>query len=230
MNGSSNRLFQVLFVISVGIHTLVFLHIAGIYRPRPLSFIELTLRDMSKPVERNIPRPRPRPMPKERPDPLKASIPRMEAHQVSPGKPTKVESVESVLADGLGERIEAAPASQAPGAIMSGSDLGRGDSSSLEDYGTADAYLEMVRLRIEKHKQYPSQASAARWEGQVIVRFTIADDGGLRSVDVRKSSNKKVLDEAALQAVRSAAPFPAPPLRLFEGDTLLELTIVFELT
>jgi protein TonB len=223
----SNRLFQVLFVISVGIHSLVFLHIAGIYRSRALSFIELTLQDMSKPVERNIPRPRPRP--KDQPELVDPSRPRVEAH-LPPLKPIKMEPMESALSDRLMERIDVASVPQVPGAAIFWDGLGKAGFSSIGDYNTTDAYLEMVRLRIEKHKQYPSQARAAHMEGRVTVRFTIIADGGVRSVEVWKSSGKKALDDAALQAVQRAGPFPAPPKHLFKGDIPLELTIAFELT
>lgn len=237
--GGSNRLFCALFVLSVGVHALVFMHLAGTYRSGALSFIELTLQNVSKPVERNIPRPRPRA--KERYEPVYPSRPRIETHHIPPLKPMRIEPTESLVSDGLMERIDAAPVPQVPGAAIFGSDLGKADSSSFKEYDTADAhsfkdhdtadaYLEMVRLRIDKHKQYPTEARAAHMEGRVIVRFTITTDGGLRSVEVRGSSRKKPLDEAAINAVRSAAPFPVPPRHLFEGDIPLQLTIVFELT
>ena len=63
-----------------------------------------------------------------------------------------------------------------------------------------------------------------------MVRFTITTRGELRSLEVRTSSRTKALDEAAMEAVRNAAPFPAPPRHLFKGDIPLELAIVFELT
>ena len=219
---------MVILILSVGIHVAVFLHMAGIYRSRALSFIELTLQDVSKPLERNIPRPRPRL--KQQPEPLNPSRTVLETPPMPSAKPMKIEPVHSPLSDRLMERIDTVSIPQIPRAALSGTDLGRADGSSLENYNTSDTYLEMVRLRIESRKSYPPQARAAFKEGRVVVRFTITTDGGVRSVDLRKSSNTKVLDEAALQAVRSAAPFPAPPRHLFKGDIPLELTIIFELT
>ena len=55
---NSNRLLQTLIFISLGIHALLFMHISGIYRSQALSYIELTLRDVSKPYSREIPKPR----------------------------------------------------------------------------------------------------------------------------------------------------------------------------
>ncbi|MEL6466447.1 MAG: TonB family protein [Pseudomonadota bacterium] len=43
------------------------------------------------------------------------------------------------------------------------------------------------------------------------VRFVIARAGGLNSVSIARSSGNSSLDAAALQVIRQAAPFPAPP-------------------
>lgn len=224
-----------ILILSLGIHTLVFIHVAGGYRSRALTFIELTLLDMSPPAQRNIPRPRPRP--KQQPAPLNPSKTVLETPPLPSAQPLRIEPVDSTLSDRLMERIEAAAVPQVFGAVISatgagatGAGVGEADNSSFDHYNTSDSYLQMVRLRIEGHKHYPQQARAAFKEGRVVVCFTITTDGGVRSLEVRKSSNTKVLDEAALQAVRSAAPFPAPPRHLFKGDIPLELSIVFELT
>lgn len=92
-----------------------------------------------------------------------------------------------------------------------------------------DNYLQMVRARIEKNRQYPLVARKQGQEGQVLVRFVIADDGGLEEVKLKKSCGDRALDEAALAAVRSAAPFPAPPDEVFPGSATMRITIVFSL-
>ncbi|MEI4262147.1 energy transducer TonB family protein [Roseovarius sp. D0-M9] len=47
--------------------------------------------------------------------------------------------------------------------------------------------------------------------GTVVVAFTIGDGGGLASVSLARSSGSSRLDQAAVQLVRGAGPFPAPP-------------------
>ncbi|MEM9240256.1 MAG: energy transducer TonB [Pseudomonadota bacterium] len=47
--------------------------------------------------------------------------------------------------------------------------------------------------------------------GTVVVNFVIAASGGLSGVSVVRSSGSARLDQAALQVVRRAAPFPRPP-------------------
>ena len=47
--------------------------------------------------------------------------------------------------------------------------------------------------------------------GTAVVAFTIAANGGLTSVSLARSSGSSALDQAALQLVRRAGPFPTPP-------------------
>ncbi len=47
--------------------------------------------------------------------------------------------------------------------------------------------------------------------GEVLITFTIAGNGGLAGTSVARSSGSPRLDNAALQVVRRAAPFPRPP-------------------
>jgi protein TonB len=47
--------------------------------------------------------------------------------------------------------------------------------------------------------------------GTAVVAFSIAATGGLSSVSLARSSGSAALDQAALQLVRGAGPFPKPP-------------------
>ncbi|GGX67051.1 hypothetical protein GCM10007385_40150 [Tateyamaria omphalii] len=47
--------------------------------------------------------------------------------------------------------------------------------------------------------------------GVATVSFRIASNGGLSAVSVARSSGSRDLDNAAMQVIRGAAPFPAPP-------------------
>lgn len=47
--------------------------------------------------------------------------------------------------------------------------------------------------------------------GTAVVAFSIAANGGLSSVSLARSSGATALDQAALQLVRGAGPFPRPP-------------------
>jgi len=104
------------------------------------------------------------------------------------------------------------------------------NSIDTGDYVTSNDYFEIVRLRIESHKRYPGAAKTRQIEGRVTVRFVIEPDGRVSSSKVVESSRHRVLDQAALSAIKDASPFPRPPMNLFKGPIPLEITIMFELT
>lgn len=216
-----NRLLQGLVGVSLAIHLLILMHVSGIYRSNALSYIELTLQNVSKPASRSIPRPRHRP--KElKPEDVK----RLKVTRRSPSfKPIKMEPVEKNLPDTLMEGIGIPDIPDTPGLNVANWNPGE-----LTDYGDSEAtYLEMVRLKIERHKKYPETARAKQIEGFVTVRFVITPQGDVLNIEIIRSSRQKSLDKAALKAIHAAAPFPRPPQYLFKGEIPLELTIAFEL-
>lgn len=65
---------------------------------------------------------------------------------------------------------------------------------------------ELLARRLAEIKRYPSAARFNGWEGKVVLRAVIRADGHLSDVKVHKSSGYDVLDNAAMDAVRSACP------------------------
>jgi protein TonB len=63
----------------------------------------------------------------------------------------------------------------------------------------------------------------------VKVSFTVGADGGLKAVSVKASSGYDELDEAALSAVRDAAPFDPIPLEAGRQQLTLSITLRFSL-
>ncbi len=214
-----NWLLRSLLGVSLGIHVIIFMHIAGAYRSNALTFIELTLHDVSKPPARSIPRPRHRP---KAPQPMDVKRLTIAQRHISSLKPMKIEPAEKDLPDSLVEGITTPDIAAASGLNIA--------DWSQEGLQTSSSYLEMVRLKIEQHKSYPDTAKVRQIEGSVTIRFVITPEGGVRAVQLVKPSRHMVLDTAALNAVKDAAPFPKPPRHLFKGEIPLELTIVFELT
>lgn len=92
-----------------------------------------------------------------------------------------------------------------------------------------DGYLQLVRTRIEENRRYPLVARKHGQEGKVLVRFVVAADGGLKEVQLGESCGNWSLDDAALAAVRAAAPFPAPPDEVFPDSAAMQIVIVFAL-
>jgi len=217
-----NRLLRCLVIVSLAIHILILMHVSGIYKSNALSYIEMTLQNVSKPSARSIPRPRHRPKELKPEDVKKLKLTRR-----SPSfKPIKVEPVEKNLPDSLMEGIGIPDIPDTPG--LNVADWNPGELTDSGD--SQDIYLEMVRLKIERHKKYPETARARQIEGFVTVRFVITPQGDVLNIEIIKSSRQKSLDKAALKAIHAAAPFPRPPRHLFKGEGLpLELTIAFEL-
>ncbi len=90
------------------------------------------------------------------------------------------------------------------------------------------SYLKRLRERVAAHRQYPYQARRAGIEGNVCVQMRIDSGGRLTALRSTCGAPSPQLLEAALDAVRAAAPFEALPPGLAELDA--ELPIVFRLT
>ncbi|MEX0957043.1 MAG: energy transducer TonB [Rhizobiaceae bacterium] len=88
-----------------------------------------------------------------------------------------------------------------------------GDTGRTREAGNAAVtnYPGMVFAKLLRSLRYPSEARRKRIRGEVRVRFTVSRSGGVSSVQVTRSSGSPVLDKAALDAVRRAAPLPSIP-------------------
>ena len=221
-----NWLLRGLVAVSCGVHLLALMHIAGIYQSRALTFIELTLKDISRPRMRTIPRPRPRPRTPIRPADSKELDVRPKV--LSPPQPLKIEKVEKDFPDTLVEKV-AIPGEITAGIGLEVTNWHPANGVDASAYANSKDYLEMVRLKIEGHKKYPPAAKLRRIEGRATVRFVIAQNGQATHLKIVGSSRNWVLDQAAISAVETASPFPRPPTHLFAAPIHTEITIVFEL-
>lgn len=75
--------------------------------------------------------------------------------------------------------------------------------AAKSDYGWL---AESLHRRIIELRHYPSTARLNGWEGKVVLKVSIRNDGQLKSVEVVKSSGHESLDQAAMEAVRRACP------------------------
>ena len=222
-----NWLLRLLVILSVGVHAIFFLHVSGVYTGKAMSYIEMSVEDVTKHPRRSIPRPRVRP----KRDFKTREVRRLKTpSRVIPHfKPIKMAAVDNRFSAGVMESV-ALP--EIPGTPDLGS--AHWDPAQIEgvsgEFDNHESYLEMVRVRIEKYKCYPEKAKKHQIEGAVVVGFVIGLDGVVKDEKVVKNSGHRVLDDAAIKAVRESSPFTRPPRRLFEGEVRLTITIVFELT
>lgn len=71
------------------------------------------------------------------------------------------------------------------------------------DYGWL---MKSLLSRINELKNYPHMARMNHWEGKVVLRAVIKDDGQVLMVDVQESSGRSILDNDAMETLRKASP------------------------
>jgi protein TonB len=65
--------------------------------------------------------------------------------------------------------------------------------------------------RLERYKQYPSEAQSRGEQGVAQLAFSVDRSGGVHKPRIVRSSGSSLLDEATLALVERAAPLPPPP-------------------
>lgn len=84
----------------------------------------------------------------------------------------------------------------------------RGSTEQLRGSAHGNRTLGVIRQQLVRARHFPRSAQRARIEGKPIVRFAINTDGSVATATVVKSSGHITLDQAALETVHRAAPFP----------------------
>ncbi|MBM4262502.1 MAG: energy transducer TonB [Deltaproteobacteria bacterium] len=81
------------------------------------------------------------------------------------------------------------------------------------------SYFTSIKRSIDANWKYPELALQYGLQGRLIVEFDILENGHLESLRVIRSSGSALLDDEAVRAIRSAAPF-APIPRWIEQKPL----------
>jgi protein TonB len=104
-------------------------------------------------------------------------------------------------------------------------------SASTQEYKYA-FYLEAWRKKVERigNLNYPEEAKQRRLYGTLVVHCAVRADGSVERVRILTSSGVKVLDDAAIRAVRLAAPFAPFPENIAEETDILDITRTFRYT
>lgn len=90
-----------------------------------------------------------------------------------------------------------------------------GEAISLDTRESKYAsYFARIKRQIELAWNYPSEAQRKGMTGELTLRFQISRDGNLMNVRLINGSGYNILDEAALQAVKSAAPYYPFPVTI----------------
>ena len=162
------------------------------------------------------------------------SPPRRERETVkkSPAKvPRPIAPRDETVARPAAIRVSSQPAATAPSDIVPGGGA-RGASSAAESGGSESAAssgderdhrIAIIRRRIQEALVYPREARRRGIQGTSQVRFDLTDAGRLRTLALARSSGKKLLDDASLETLERAQPFP------FIDGTLI-VPVVFRLS
>jgi len=158
-----------------------------------------------------IPAARPKPQPVVHPS-LNLATVMKPAH-----KPTQ-QRTSAPVAEPAEKPVEASVKSNATPTLGEGAVAPRsGSGGSVNTSAKAhDAYLALLRARIEANRTYPTSARRAGQEGSTSIRLVIIANGSLREASVVESSGHFALDRAAKRMVQKAAPFPTPPGTTFD--------------
>jgi protein TonB len=93
-------------------------------------------------------------------------------------------------------------------------------------------YLKQWTKKIERigNLNYPDKARRDKLQGQLVLAVSMSPDGNIISVEVRKSSGHKILDDAAKRIVELAAPYAAVPENVLRGNRRLVITRTWQFT
>ena len=113
-----------------------------------------------------------------------------------------------------------------PGASLALVTPGAGGSGAAPpEYG---AYLRQFRQRVQESLVYPLAARRQGLGGTVELHVWLEATGHVRDVQVARSSSHRVLDDAAVEAIRRLGPVPFPE-SLPRRPLLVRIPLVYEL-
>lgn len=93
-------------------------------------------------------------------------------------------------------------------------------------------YIEDWRIKVERigNLNYPSQARQQKIFGQLRLTVSIRADGSVESVEVTKSSGRRILDAAAVRIVKLAAPYAPFPEDIRKDTDILSIVRTWSFT
>lgn len=104
-------------------------------------------------------------------------------------------------------------------------------SARTSEYRFA-SYEQAWRMKVERvgRINFPDEAKRQKLSGSLIMAVTINTDGSIKSLDIRRPSRHKILDDAALRIVRLAAPFSpfSKEMRKDTDELVIIRTWIFE--
>jgi len=244
--GDRNRVLHYAILASLALHAVLLLSLPDLISGArhaaslPPKIIARLMAPEPIPVPAPPPQPPPQaapavppPQPKKKPPaPVLAKPAPERPVQVEPSRapeppvpPAPVAEPAPVPAKPAEEVVTAAPAAPAPAAPPVAS------AQMLEEQ-SADRYrMELIAALARTIKDsYPPQARDNNWEGDVLLGVVVRPNGNV-SINVKRGSRFRVLDQGAVAALRQATQeVPVPPALRGKESPLKDLLVQYRLT
>jgi protein TonB len=103
--------------------------------------------------------------------------------------------------------------------------------ASASEYRFA-RYVEDWRVKIEKlgEANYPQAAREQKIYGSLLLIVSIKSNGAISTIEMRRSSGNKILDEAAKNIVRMGAPYAAFPPDIAKDTDVIDISRTWRFT
>ena len=100
-----------------------------------------------------------------------------------------------------------------------------------EEYRFA-RYVEDWRVKIERigELNFPQAAREQKIYGSLLLSVSIKADGSVDKIDLRRSSGYKMLDEAAINIVKLAAPYAPFPADIAKDTDIIDISRTWRFT
>jgi protein TonB len=174
----------------------------------PVAVAEAEVTATVPPVETVVPEEKP----EQKPEPQKVEKPKKKP-EPKKEKPVKKKVVARKTGD-AGANAASQNKGQADGAEnakVSTSQGKKGAQSRQSGNAATSNYQGKVRSKLQRALKYPRAADRNDVRGAPWVRFTVSASGAVSGVSVAKSSGSSLLDQAVINAVNRASPFPPIP-------------------
>ena len=194
--------------ISIAIHIILMIGLPEFNKPL-LTPQVMNVTISSSPIQKTIEKIEP-PQPIKKVEPIQKKItPIIDKNSTSVAQPVPKEIAPPAPAEAISKTQNIVPQEQV--------------TQHLESYSS------LLANAIAKYKQYPKIAQMRGWQGTVIADLEIDSKGSVISVKIKKSSTYEVLDNEALEMIKKASPFPAPPESLRGKNFNVLVPISFKL-
>jgi TonB family protein len=102
-------------------------------------------------------------------------------------------------------------------------------SRAVLDNTSVAQYRQQLITAAVRYKRYPPAAVDNDWQGEVIVRLSVAASGTIAEVGLARSSGHGLLDEQVLEMFRNAAAEAPVPRALRGQQFAIEVRTVYSL-